>query len=150
MKLLYATQCCWQKFHGVYVRETCFKIFLELHETVSSIRTLLSILKLVLYFSRLLANHSSAISEGQFTCNSKKAWWAPYAFLRWIHLHVQQRRFIRSPFKCVNQTQWDNSFFLLSKHHVDCFVWFESLRPINNILVTKGRDFLGWTSNKLG
>ena len=42
------------------------------HETVSSNRTLLYFLKLVCNFSRLLANHSSAISEGQFTCNSYK------------------------------------------------------------------------------
>ena len=34
--------------------------------------TLLFFLKLVSYFSRQLANHSSAIPEGQFTCNSCK------------------------------------------------------------------------------
>ena len=56
---------CRQKFHRVYVRETCFKRFLEFHETVSSNRTLLYFLKLVSYFSRQLANHSSAISDGQ-------------------------------------------------------------------------------------
>ena len=33
MKLLYETQCCRHKFHCVYVRETCFKRFLEFHET---------------------------------------------------------------------------------------------------------------------
>ena len=59
-----------QKFHGVYVRETCFKRFFMVHET--SNRTLLYFLKLVCNFSRLMANHSSAISEGQFTCNSCK------------------------------------------------------------------------------
>ena len=33
----------------------------------------------------------------------------------------------------------------------DClFVWFVSLRPINNLSVIKGRVFLGWTSTKLG
>ena len=53
---------CRQKFHRVYVRETCFKRFLEFHETVSSNRTLLYFLKLV----------CSAISEGQFTCNFYK------------------------------------------------------------------------------
>ena len=42
------------------------------HETVLSNRTLLYFLKLVCNFSRPLANHSSAISEGQFTCNSCK------------------------------------------------------------------------------
>ena len=31
-----------------------------------------------------------------------------------------------------------------------CFVWFDSLRPINNLSVIKGRVFLGWTSTKLG
>ena len=30
------------------------------------------------------------------------------------------------------------------------FVWFDSLRLINNHLVIKGRVFLGWTSTKLG
>ena len=30
------------------------------------------------------------------------------------------------------------------------FVWFDSLRPINNLSVIKGRAFLGWTSAKLG
>ena len=29
------------------------------------------------------------------------------------------------------------------------FVWFDSLRPINNLSVIKGRVFLGWTSTKL-
>ena len=72
MKLLSATQCCRQKFHGVYVRETCFKRSFMVHETVSPNRTLLYFLKLVFNFFRLLANHSSAISEGQFTCNSCK------------------------------------------------------------------------------
>ena len=30
------------------------------------------------------------------------------------------------------------------------FVWFDSLRPINNLSVIKGWIFLGWTSTKLG
>ena len=30
------------------------------------------------------------------------------------------------------------------------FVWFDSLRPINNLSVKKGQVFLGWTSIKLG
>ena len=30
------------------------------------------------------------------------------------------------------------------------FVWFDSLRPINNLSVKKGQVFLGWTSTKLG
>ena len=31
-----------------------------------------------------------------------------------------------------------------------CFVWFDSLRPINSLSVKQGRVFLGWTSTKLG
>ena len=30
------------------------------------------------------------------------------------------------------------------------FVWFDSLRPINNLSVKQGRVFLGWTGTKLG
>ena len=30
------------------------------------------------------------------------------------------------------------------------FVWFDSLRPINNLSVKQGWVFLGWTSTKLG
>ena len=37
-----------------------------------------------------------------------------------------------------------------SKSHVAIFVWFNSLCPINNLSVKKGRVFLGWTSTKLG
>ena len=37
----------------------------------------------------------------------------------------------------------------LTKHWF-CFVWFDSLRPINNLSVIKGWVFLGWTSTKLG
>ena len=29
---------------------------------------------------------------------------------------------------------------------VFCFVWFDSLRPINNLSVKQGWDILGWTS----
>ena len=31
-----------------------------------------------------------------------------------------------------------------------CFVWYDSLRPINNLSDKQGRVFLGWTSTKLG
>ena len=31
-----------------------------------------------------------------------------------------------------------------------CFVWFDSLHPIKNLSVIKGRVYLGWTSPKLG
>ena len=39
-------------------------------------------------------------------------------------------------------TYWAYTFVL--------FVWFDALRPINNLSVIKGRVFLGWTSTKLG
>ena len=63
MKLLYDVHCMIQKFHGVYVRDTCLMRFLEFHETVSLNRTLLYFLKLVSYTSRLFANHSSAFPK---------------------------------------------------------------------------------------
>ena len=37
----------------------------------------------------------------------------------------------------------------LAAWHVMLFVWFDSLSPIDNISVIKGRVFLGWTSTKL-
>ena len=41
---------------------------------------------------------------------------------------------------------------LISCHslYIGLFVWFDSLRPINNLLVKQGRVFLGWTSTKPG
>ena len=39
---------------------------------------------------------------------------------------------------------------LLSDRKHEVFVWFDSLRPINNLSVKQGRVFLGWTSTKLG
>ena len=38
----------------------------------------------------------------------------------------------------------------LGKSCICLFVWFDSLRPINNLSVIKGWIFLGWTSTKLG
>ena len=35
-------------------------------------------------------------------------------------------------------------------HYAFFFVWFDSLRPINNLSVIQGWVFLGWTSTKLG
>ena len=40
--------------------------------------------------------------------------------------------------------------FLHTPMIVCLFVWFDSLHPINNLSVIKGRVFLGWTSTKLG
>ena len=44
---------------------------------------------------------------------------------------------------CRGGSSWVESVFFL-------FVWFDSLRPINNLLVIKGQVFLGRTSSKLG
>ena len=116
----YETQCCRHKLNGVYIRETCFKRCLVFHETVSSNMTLLCFLKLVSHFSRLLANHSSAFPEGQFTCNSCNSSNVCKSILRKflsslgphfevlltkygepnIHFFVEELSIIRGPFKC--------------------------------------------------
>ena len=87
------TQCIIQKFHGVYVRDTCFMRFLEFHETVSLNRTLLYFLKLVsftsstaLHFVKISlpvipANLYTQLRKGSsFRSSSTKAWLAPYVF----------------------------------------------------------------------
>ena len=49
---------------------------------------------------------------------------------------------------------WVHQFIIViivcMKGIICLFVWFDSLRPINNLLVKQGRVFLGWTSTKLG
>ena len=42
------------------------------------------------------------------------------------------------------------NFFCILGMLICLFVWFDSLRTINNLSVIKGRVFLGWTSTKLG
>ena len=44
----------------------------------------------------------------------------------------------------------DNYFLVLKRVFFVLFVWFDSLRPINNLSVKQGWVFLGWTSTKLG
>ena len=58
--------------------------------------------------------------------------------------------------KCSDQTAhmrrpiWSHSFMCASRDGSrELFVWFDSLRPINNLSVKQGRVFLGWTSTKL-
>ena len=41
-------------------------------------------------------------------------------------------------------------YILCNTEAVCLFVWFDFLRPINNLSVIKGQVFLGWTSTKLG
>ena len=45
---------------------------------------------------------------------------------------------------------WCFRYVLRNGSNAFLFVWFDSLRPINNFSVIKGRVFLGWTSPKLG
>ena len=45
-------------------------------------------------------------------------------------------------FHCINTCRVPQKMF--------DFVWFDSLRPINNLSVNMGQVFLGWTSPKLG
>ena len=42
-----------------------------------------------------------------------------------------------------------NIYHMTSRLGVQKFVWFDSLRPINNLSVKQGQVFLGWTSTKL-
>ena len=44
--------------------------------------------------------------------------------------------------------KWHEELLLIPAD--DLFVWFDSLRPINNLSVIKEPVFLGWTSTKLG
>ena len=123
----------------------CFKRLLEFHETVSSNRTLLNFLKLVSYFSRQLADHNSAISDGHFTVIPADV----YTQFKCLQIHYKKMfqtllvliskygephihffdvsLFLSSKFLlfavhlnvALQVTQWDNNFVLLSKHHVD-------------------------------
>ena len=45
---------------------------------------------------------------------------------------------------------WPGTILQTLLPHPKDFVWFDSLRPINNLSVKQGRVFLGWTSTKLG
>ena len=45
---------------------------------------------------------------------------------------------------------WKVSNLILFEIPFCLFVWFDSLRPINNLSVIKGQFFLGWTRTKLG
>ena len=49
----------------------------------------------------------------------------------------------------VKRHIWDGKNFT-TKTRFCLFVWFDSLRPINNLSIKQGRVFLGWTSTKLG
>ena len=60
--------------------------------------------------------------------------------VRLIKLETKQVKSVYKTFTGNSQKSWTACLF----------VWFDSLRPINNLSVIKGRVFLGWTSTKLG
>ena len=62
----------------------------------------------------------------------------PYYFLYNIWVHNNENRLLAY------------QFIQYVKDSANLFVWFDSLRPINNLSIIKGRVFLGWTSTKLG
>ena len=53
-------------------------------------------------------------------------------------------------FKFNGQLSLDELILNQRSFLFDLFVWFDSLRPINNLSVKQGQVFLGWTSTKLG
>ena len=52
-------------------------------------------------------------------------------------------------FLCYLKTNVFETAYVLCINYI-LFVWFDSLRPINNLSVKQGGVFLGWTSTKLG
>ena len=85
-------------------------------------------------WSDLVCNKIKFQRASQANKFSVKLWLFSYLSVKtWT---VSQRRFFWV------LTTYVFFFFLL--------VWFDSLRPINNLSVIKGRVFLGWTSTRLG
>ena len=98
----------------------------------------------------------------------------PYILLQWMYVFYHD---LLNYFCEISLQNWTLAFYLFSptpyinsiEHEHSCtihyirvndllfclpgfcclFVWFDSLRPINNLSVKRGRVFLGWTSTKL-
>ena len=66
-----------------------------------------------------------------------------YKKASWYDLEIPHSHIADQPTAPWGRPQNTNSLFCL-------FVWFDSLSPINNLSVIKGRVFLSWTSTKLG
>ena len=64
--------------------------------------------------------------------------WMEHCIWKWQLIFKRSLKQVRH----WNRSSYDMLFCL--------FVWFDSLHPINNLSVIKGRVFLGWTSTKLG
>ena len=79
-----------------------------------------------------------------------------FRHLTWNQINQQHEiNCLRNSFACqiiLNAILLSSQFFskLIVYLFVCLFDWFDSLRPINNLSVIKGRVFLGWTSSKLG
>ena len=69
----------------------------------------------------------------------------PCCFLLWLHNSYTFNSFLRLLIDFANSLDPDQG-----RQNISLFVWFDSLRPINNLSVKKGWVFLGWTSTKLG
>ena len=114
-------------------------------------------------------NYCACLGTSQFWNNMLKCWWACFQQL-WQYIlkynmktQIFQRQIMVNPFpfeqkkwaatcdiqQCGILTSVDSGEPVLTPYSF-CFVWFDSLRPINNLSVMKGRVFLGWTSTKLG
>ena len=63
----------------------------------------------------------------------------------WIYIPIKVHPNTLNRFGVMEYTQK-----FVKKYQKFCFVWFNSLRPINSLSVIKGPVFLGWTSTKLG
>ena len=70
--------------------------------------------------------------------------------LTFIKLPFVIKIFVLSIFECPFYTGFTVHYFCVSLFSCFVFVWFDSLRPINNLSVKQGWVFLGWTSTKLG
>ena len=108
---------------------------------------------------------SEARTHGPSVLSQALYHWAtalPEACLRMLYLShiltwnllmnciIDQIKMLHSPMKVcyLVKTEW----IQLSQNILgSClFVWYDSLRPINNLSVIKGQVFWGWTSTKLG
>ena len=112
-----------------------------------------------LSLTRALATHNKRTTTIDNCC----------CFLLWLMLYIPVNIYghvgtVRSPnhtFFLSKLDQAVNQYFVhilllvtdnnpSRREWLSCFVWFDSLHPINNLSVIKRRVFLGWTSTKLG
>ena len=75
----------------------------------------------------------------------------------WYWLKAGRQEIVLTSLKIVDLKHQHKHFYSSETHGLMfegcsfvCYVWFDSLRPINKLSVIKGRVFLDWTSTKLG